>query len=411
MSDTDIFIAGVGMTPFGPHPGSNVKALTREAVRAALTDAGCEIPQIEAAWFGNAAQGVIDGQHMIRGQIALRPMGFQGLPIVNVENACASGSTALHGAVTYLRSGGANIVLAVGAEKMTHEDRDRSFATFDGGWDVQERDASRVTLLAIGDLAGAPPQTATSRSVFMEIYAAFARQHMRLYGSTQEQFAAVSAKNHEHSVNNPLAQFRKSFTVEEILAAPSISWPITRPMCSPISDGAAAAVVCTRAGLRRLGAEGRAIQVRACILGSSINRPNDDMTNHIGRVTANKAYEKAGVAPTDVSVAEVHDATAVGEVIQVENLQLCPPGEGGLAAVRGETALGGRIPVNTSGGLESRGHPLGATGLGQVFELVQQLRGEAGLRQVENAKVAVAENGGGLWGIEESACVVTVLSR
>ena len=245
----------------------------------------------------------------------------------------------------------------------------------------------------------------------MDIYAAFARQHMRLFGSTQEQFAAVAAKNHAHSVHNERAQYRRAYSVEEVLAERPIVWPLTLPMCAPVSDGAAAAILCTEAGLRRLGAGKRAVELRACVLGTSVDRDPDDLNRHIGRVTAVKAYEAAGLGHENIDVAEVHDATAVGEVIQVENLGLAPRGEGGLAAMQGQTALGGRTPVNPSGGLESKGHPIGATGLAQIFELVTQLRGEAGKRQVERARVAVAENGGGLWGIEEAVCVVSVLSR
>ena len=408
----DVFIAGVGMTSFGEHPASSAGSLAKLALTEALVDAGCDLQAIEGVWFANTGQGALEGQHMIRGQVALRPLGFQGGPIVNVENACASATTALHGAITYLRSGAADIVLALGAEKMTHPDRSRSFALFDAGWDVSDPDANRRILLALGgmDEADLPPPAAR-RSVFMDVYAAFARQHMRLYGSTQRQFAVVSAKNHGHSVANPRAQFRQAFSVDEVEAARGIVWPLTLPMCAPISDGAAAAVVCNARGLQRLGAAGRAIRVRACILGSSINRAPDDLQNHLGRITALKAYEAAGLGPEDIDLAEVHDATSVGEVIQVENLGLVPFGEGGEAAIRGDTALGGRIPVNPSGGLESKGHPIGATGLGQVFELVDQLRGEAGARQVPNAKVAIAENGGGLWGIEEAACAITILSR
>ena len=173
----------------------------------------------------------------------------------------------------------------------------------------------------------------------------------------------------------------------------------------------ATSVLCTEAGLRRLGVQSRAVELRACTLGSSVDRHPDDLEQHIGRVTALKAFEAASIGPCDIDLAEVHDATAVGEVIQVENLGLAPRGEGGLAAIQGHTALGGRTPVNPSGGLESKGHPIGATGLAQTFELVTQLRGEAGMRQVEHAKVAVSENGGGLWGVEEAVCVVSILSR
>jgi len=407
----DVFIAGVGMTVFGEHPGSTVRDLGAAALAEALADADCDQGSIEGVWFANTGQGALEGQHMIRGQVALRPLGFEGVPIVNVENACASASTALHGAINHLRAGGADIVLAVGAEKMIQPDRSRSFSLFDAGWDVSDVAGNRRRLLDLGGLdeAGLPPP-ADRRSVFMDVYAAFARQHMRLYGSTARQFAAVSAKNHGHSVANPRAQFQRAFTLEEVLGSRGIAWPLTLPMCAPISDGAAAAVLCTGRGLRRLASRSRAIRIRACVLGSSMNREPDDLQRHLGRLTAIKAYEAAGAGPEDVDVAEVHDATAVGEVIQVENLGLVPFGEGGAAALRGETALGGRIPVNPSGGLESKGHPIGATGLGQIFELVQQLRGEAEARQVAGARLAIAENGGGLWGVEEAACVVTLLS-
>jgi acetyl-CoA acetyltransferase len=234
---------------------------------------------------------------------------------------------------------------------------------------------------------------------------------MRLYGSTAEQFAAVAAKNHAHSVHNERAQYRRPYSIDEILADRPIVWPLTLPMCAPVSDGGAAAILCTEAGLRKLGSRSRAVELRACVLGTSVDRHPDDLERHIGRVTALKAFEVAATGPEVIDVAEVHDATAVGEVIQVENLGLCPRGLGGEVALRGQTSLGGRTPVNPSGGLESKGHPIGATGLAQIFELVTQLRGEAGMRQVSEPRIAVAENGGGLWGVEEAVCVISVLSR
>lgn len=377
-----------------------------------MADANCAASQVEAAWFANTSQGALEGQHMIRGQAALRPLGFAGIPIVNVENACASASTALFEGANYLKAGAADIVLVVGAEKLSHLDRARSLSIFDAGWDVAVAEKSRDTLLALGGMDETTlPPPADWRSVFMDIYAAFARQHMRLYGSTAQHFAAVAAKNHAHSVHNERAQYRRAYSIEEVLADRPIAWPLTLPMCAPVSDGAAAAVLCTEAGLRRLGVQSRAVELRACTLGSSVDRHPDDLEQHIGRVTALKAFEAASIGPCDIDLAEVHDATAVGEVIQVENLGLAPRGEGGLAAIQGHTALGGRTPVNPSGGLESKGHPIGATGLAQTFELVTQLRGEAGMRQVEHAKVAVSENGGGLWGVEEAVCVVSILSR
>ena len=407
-----IFIAGVGMTPFGRHLALSVQDLTRQAVQAALQDAGCALDQLQAAYFANATQGHMEGQHMVRGQLALRAMGVQGIPIINVENACASASTALHLAVQQVQAGSCDIVLAVGAEKMVSEDKARMFAAFDGAWDVHDTVASQARLLAMGQGITPPEGSQSGRpySVFMDIYAAMGRMHMREFGSTQQQFAAVAAKNHGHSVHNPLAQFREAFSVAQVLAAPPISYPLTLPMCSPVSDGAAAAVVCNAAGLKRLSGEARrAVRVLGCVLQTGSERDAADLENHLVRKAALRLYEQAGVAPQDVGVAEVHDATAIGEVLQSELLGLVPMGQGGLAAERGETAIGGRIPINPSGGLESKGHPIGATGLGQVFELVTQLRGEAGPRQVAGARIALAENGGGLAGVEEAVACLTLL--
>jgi acetyl-CoA acetyltransferase len=193
-----------------------------------------------------------------------------------------------------------------------------------------------------------------------------------------------------------------------VLAAPPITYPLTLPMCAPISDGAAAAVVVRESSLGRFDRR-RAVKIRASVLMSGTNRRPEEVEKHIGHRAALRAYEHAGVGPHEMSVAEVHDATAMGEIMQIENLGFCAFGEGGPTAARGETRIGGRIPVNPSGGLESKGHPIGATGLGQVFELVTQLRGEVGRRQVENARFAIAENGGGIYGIEEAACCVTIL--
>lgn len=409
-----IFIAGVGMTPFGRHLAYSVQDLTRQAVQAALQDAGCALDQLQAAYFANATQGHMEGQHMVRGQLALRAMGVQGIPIVNVENACASASTALHLAVQQVQSGSADIVLAVGAEKMVSQDKARMFAAFDGAWDVHDTAASQARLLAMGQGITPPEGSQSSRpySVFMDIYAAMGRMHMREFGSTQQQFAAVAAKNHAHSVHNPLAQFREAFSVAQVLAAPPISYPLTLPMCSPVSDGAAAAIVCNAAGLKRLSGEARrAVRVLGCVLQTGSERAAEDLDNHLVRKAARSLYEQTGVAPQDVGVAEVHDATAIGEVLQSELLGLVPMGQGGVAAERGETAIGGRIPINPSGGLESKGHPIGATGLGQVFELVTQLRGEAGARQVAGARIALAENGGGLAGVEEAVACLTLLGQ
>ncbi|MDB5921055.1 MAG: phbA1 [Massilia sp.] len=405
-----VYVIGVGMTPFGKFLNKSVKQLACGAVGAALQDAGCAVSDIEAAVFSNATQGFFEGQTMIRGQLCLRPLGFETIPVFNVENACASGGSAFNLAVQFVRSGEAEMALAVGAEKMCSTDKANMFAAFNAGWDVSTADANKRTLLQLGMGVEAPPgsMSAAPYSLFMDIYAAFGRFHMREFGTTQEQFAAVAAKNHRHSVHNPLAQYRMPYSMEEVLAGPPISYPLTLPMCAPVSDGAAAAIVCSAAALRRFP-RSRAIKVLATVVGTGCTRGPEDMERHLTVMAANKAYEKAGIDPADISVAEVHDATAIGEIIQIENLGFCEFGEGGWITQRGDTTIGGRIPVNTSGGLESKGHPIGATGLAQIHELVTQLRGEAGARQVQDARLAIAENGGGLYGIEEAVCAVTIL--
>jgi acetyl-CoA acetyltransferase len=209
---------------------------------------------------------------------------------------------------------------------------------------------------------------------------------------------------------NPLSQYQVDMTAEQVLADAMVAWPLTRSMCAPISDGAAAVVVCSADELPRFRRE-RAVRVAAIALTSSTDRDAGDFDRHIGRLTARQAYEAAGLGPDDVDVAEVHDACSFAEIVQVENLGFCRRGGGGPATAAGETRLGGRIPVNVSGGLVSKGHPVGATGLIQLHELVTQLRGEAGRRQVDGARIAVAENGGGFWGVEEAATTVTILAR
>lgn len=408
-----VFVVGVSMTPCGKFLDRSIKDLTRDAVVGALADAGVDASVVEAAFFSNVSQSTIEGQHMVGGQIALRAAGLQGIPITNVENACASASTAFHHAYTQLLAGTADVVLAVGAEKLYHADKARSFSIFDGAWDIARVDEVMASMAAMSR-GMAPPagaaDDATPRSAFMDVYAAMARYHMGRFGTTQRHLAAVAAKNHRHSVHNPLAQYRMPFSTEEVLAARPIAWPLTLPMCAPISDGAAAALLVREEVLHRFD-RARAVRVDASVLASGTDRAFDAPEQHVCRAAAQRAYALAGIGPGDVSVAEVHDATAFGEIIQTENLGLCELGQGGWMAERGESTIGGRVPVNPSGGLESKGHPIGATGLGQIFELVLQLRGEAGVRQVQNAKVAIAENGGGFLGVEEAAACITILSR
>lgn len=406
MMSSSVYIIGAAMTAFGKRLNDSVKSLTAEAARGALTDAGVEAGDIEAAWFSNTRQPMLEGQNTIRGQIALRPLGLTGIPIANVENACASGSTALLQAMAAIRAGMADIALVVGAEKMVFPDQPaRVAAAFVGGTDVHDRDGVLAYIAAMSGEAPGP-----DRSLFMDLYAAQARAHMARFGTTQEAFARIAAKNHTHGSRNPNAQYRTPFTFEQVLADKLIVFPFTRAMCAPVSDGAAALVVCSEAVLRQRGRP-RAVAVRGCALRSATERAKDDYANHIGRLTALSAYQQAGISAADVDVAEVHDATAYAELQQIENLGLAEPGSVGERLARGDFAIGGRTPVNPSGGLLSKGHPVGATGLAQLYELTAQLRGEAGVRQVDGARVGVAENGGGFLGVEEAATVVTVLER
>ena len=410
----DVYIAGVGMTGFGRMLDQSIKDLTAIAVAEALADAGCVPGQVEAAFFGNAVQGFMGGQVYIRGEVALIPLGFGGIPIQNVENACATASSAFHLAVNNVLAGQSDIALAVGAEKMVSTDREKMFSAFDSGWDIDTVDENARRMIALGEGVAVPEGSVSDKpySLFMDVYAGLGRQIMRRHGITQRQIAAVASKNHNHSVHNEKSQYRKPMTVDEVLAAPPITYPFTAPMCSPISDGAAAVIVCNAQGLRKLGVpKGRAVRVLASVMTSATPRGAEELDRHVTRLAALKAYEKAGVGPADIDVAEVHDATAVGELIQMENLGLCEPGESGAASERGETSLGGRIPINPSGGLESRGHPVGATGAAQIYELVRQLRGECGERQVEGARIALQENGGGLWGYEEAAAHIGIFER
>lgn len=413
----EVYIIGVGMTRFAKHLDRSIKSLTHEAVRAAAEDAGIQLEAIQAAWFSNSSWGYFTGQHSIRGEVALREMGIQKIPITNVENACASASTALNNAVLSIRAGAYECVLAVGAEKMYNEDRAKMFAAFFMGLDVERQEEQMALFAGLGkdlpvpeELMAAGGMAGQDKSVFMDVYGGMARFHMARYGTTQRQLAVISAKNHFHSSMNPYAQYQKEMSVEEVLAGRMVSYPLTVPMCAPVGDGAAAAIVCSGEFLKRLRSV-RPVKVRASVLGSGSDRTPEEETQDITFRLSAKAYEMAGLGPEDVDVAEVHDATAFGELHLYEALRFCPLGQGGPFAESGATRLGGKLPVNTSGGLESRGHPIGASGLGQIHELVTQLRGEAGRRQVPGARIALAENGGGVIGYEEAAEAIHILEK
>ena len=400
------------MTRFGPQPERTLKGLVAEALTAAIADAQLSIGNIEAVFFANAMQGMVEGQG-IAGQVALRAAGLTAIPIVNVENACASGATAFWMACRYLEAGAAEIVVALGAEKMAYRDdarRAKVMAAFGGGIDIETTEATLEQLAILGRSVSSDDGTG-QRSAFMDIYAMVCRAHMARFGTTQRQLAVIASKNHGHAVENERCHYRTPISVDEVLAARPLSFPLTVPMCAPLSDGAAAIVLCSEAGLDRLRSSHPLIRVGACELRSAARREWAEFEDHIVRRASLAAYAKAGLSPTDIDVAEVHDAAAFGELFMSELLGFCPLGQGGVLAESGATTLGGRIPINPSGGLESKGHPIGASGLAQIYELTLQLRGAAGARQVEGARVAIQENGGGLLGVEEAAAVVTLLQR
>ena len=412
----DVYILGIYMTKLGKFPEKTVKQFTAEAVAGAVEDAGVKLEDIEAAWFSNTRQALMEGQNSVRGQIALRAAGLDRVPIINVENACASSSTGLNQAVAGIKSGAYETVLVSGTEKMVYPNvsKEMAFKAFMGGTDISTIEETRELFKQMGQGVG-PQETSDSDSgshtFFMDMYAAQAKLHSRHFGTTQRQIASAAAKNHFHSTMNPLSQYQSDMSVDEVLNDKPVTWPLTRAMCAPLSDGASAAIICSAEKVKALGLEDRAIRVAASSIVSGMVRDPSDFANSAGRRAADKAYQMAGVGPEDMHVAEVHDATSFGEIQQIENLGLCAVGEGGPTTERGETTLGGRIPVNTSGGLVSKGHPIAATGIIQLHELVTQLRGEAGARQVEGARFAVSENGGGFVGVEDAATTVTILAK
>ena len=415
MSDT-IYILGSGMIKFGKWLEKGVKDLTGEALDAVLKDCELSKEDIEAAWFSNTMWGMYSFQHSIRGQVALTANGLDRIPITNVENACASASTALHGAWTAVKAGLYDCALAIGVEKLYDTDRQKVMGSFMAGTDVEEMTAVVANLKKQekerkekeGDKkeAAGGEKKKEGHSAFMDFYAAGARNHMKKYGTTQRQLAAVAAKAHNNSTLNPLAQYTFPQTIEQVMEDRIVAYPLTRAMCAPIGDGAAAAIICNENFLKK-HPSARAIKIRASVLEGGTRQSPGDISERAGE----KAYKVAGLGPEDIDMMEVHDATAFGEISQVEALGFCPVGEGGPFAESGATALDGKIPVNPSGGLISRGHPIGASGLAQIYELVTQLRGEAGKRQIEKHRIAMTENGGGTVGAGEAAMTIHILEK
>ncbi len=403
----DVAIAGAGMTRFGKYVDRGLKDLSREAVEAALDSVGMDKADLQIAVVGNAAAGLITGQECIRAQVILRDFGIDKIPMVNTENACASSSTALQVAWLYVASGMYDVALALGVEKMNSGDKTKAMAAFGAGTDVEQLKQIMQQLKPPSEKkAGAESGAGKSRSVFMDIYAAGARSHMARYGTTKEQFAQVAVKSHHYGSLNPHAQYQERYSLEEILASPPVAEPLTRLMCAPIGDGAAAAIVVSEAKARQLTT--KPVWIRGTALVSGSDHPSED--GGTGARAAQMAFEMAGMTADDVDVAEVHDASAPAELMLYEDLGFCAEGEGGRLVDEGATGIGGRLPVNTSGGLISKGHPVGATGISQAYEIWLQLRGEAGDRQVKDARVGMTHNGGGMVRGEAAATTVHLFS-
>lgn len=387
----EVCIVGIGMHKFGKFLDSSLKDLTRVAVWNAIHDAGINPNLIEAAYFANVLAGLITGQEGVRGQVFLRDAGFEGIPIVNVEGACASGIIALREAMIAISAGLYDVALAVGAEKLYLNDTSRSIQAMASNADVE-------LMAALG-------------FQFTGAYAMSLRKYMKEYGWTQEHFAKVASKNKTNGSLNPYAQYQKPMSVEEILNSRLVAWPLTLYMCSTMGDGAAAAIVCAKEVARKISSK-LPITISACCLRSGEVTGVDDGQKRVAR----DAYEMADVGPEDVEVAEVHDAMAPGEMFRIEKLGLRPVEEIGRLVDEGEFTLTGKLPVNPSGGLAARGHPIGATGLAQIAELVWQMRGEAGPRQVKGRnspypRVGLAQNSGGYVEGSPAALTVTILKR
>ncbi|MCX5814829.1 MAG: hypothetical protein NTX75_01115 [Proteobacteria bacterium] len=380
----DVFVTGVGMTVFGKHSDRSLRNLGYEACLNALKDAGVKPREVEAGYCGNALAAALQGETGV-GQNAFWEVGISGIPVVNMENACASGSTALREGWLAITGGHYDMVIVAGIEK----------TVMPKGTPLNVGTAELETKL--GD-------------IFPGFFACIAQKHMEKYGTTREQMAKVSVKNHYNGSLNPYAQFQKLLTVEEVLNSPMIADPINLYSCCPNSDGAAAVILCSEKYARKTN--GRSIRIVASVLTSGIYDSHRDFSGfEIEQRAAKKAYEMASLGPKDVNVVEVHDAFTICEILHYEGLGLCPLGEGGRLIDEGETELTGRVPVNPSGGLLAKGHPVGASGVAQIVELVWQLRGEAGKRQVKNPRVAVAQIMGGSKDTDTKGCTVHILVK
>lgn len=380
-----VALVGIGKTAFGAFPDKDLRSLAVEAVGNALCDASLDPKQVEAFYLGNFAGPSFVGQNHLGPYIGMAA-GFEGIPCTRFEDACASSGSAFFHAWQSVAAGIYDVVVVAGVEKMTSQTTPR----------VAE------ILAGAGDMSGEGRAGAT----FPALFAMIARRHMQQFGTTREQLASVAVKNHANGAKNPLAHMRKVITLDQALAGKPIAEPLTVYDCSLISDGAAAVVIVPLEHAARYNP--RYAKVLAVVQTSdqvALDRKSDITLFPAVKAAGEKAYKLSGLTPKQVDLAELHDCFTIAEIIASEDLGFTPKGQGGPFAARGETAIGGTIPINTSGGLKSKGHPVGATGVGQLCDLVMQLRGEAGERQVAKHNIGMAQNLGG----SGATCVVTIL--
>jgi acetyl-CoA acetyltransferase len=378
---SDVYVVGVDMIKFGRFPDRTVPQIGAQAALMALDDAGMTIKDMQALYCGNLGQA-----NAMVGQRILQEIGQTGIGVVNCANACATGATAFREAWMSIKAGVNDVVLAVGVEQM-----------------------GRGLLGGGGGGAGIPKEGLLGSGTMPAVFAEAGMEHTRKYGTTFEQFAKVSVKNHHHSTLNPKAMYQIETPLDVVMNAEMISYPNTKLMCSVNVDGSAAAVLVSEKKARELGLMSRAIKVRASILTSDPYSDRDLVmpdVNQLTRNAARQAYEMAGVGPEDINLVELHDCFATAEILHYENLGLCKDGEAGRMIDEGEVALGGRVPVNVSGGLLSKGHPLGATGIANIYEVSTHLRGEADKRQVEGARLGMTH----VIGLG-SACAIHILEK
>jgi len=377
---TDVYVVGIDMIRFGRYPEKTVVQLAAEAALLALDDCATDIHAIQALYSGNIGE-------TMTGQRTLQLIGQTGIPVVNCTNACATGATAFREGWIAIKAGLYDTVLCVGVEKMA---------------------AGMIVKKKVGN-EPLPTEGLIGSETMPAVFSMVGLEHVRKYGTTLQQFAQVSVKNHHHSTFNPKSMYQKEMPLEEVMGAEMIAYPNTKLMCSVNVDGAAAVVLMSEKRARERGLLARAVRVRGSGLASDAwsqrNQVMQDV-NTVSRQAARSAYEMAGLGPEDLHLVELHDCFATAEILHYENLGLCADGEGGRLIDSGATALGGRIPVNVSGGLLSKGHPLGATGIANIYEVSTHLRGEAGKRQVPGARIGLTHVVG-----LGSACAVHVLEK